>query len=537
VAGRRQRLRASILRPNHFELRIEPKMKRQRNRRTALTALRGAGLCLVLGVAVGCVDWNEYGNGATNPHNSSAPGPSAGIVGGASLAHPVPGQTHDVEVGVLTDSAGAYIVTSYSNEIHVYDPAGAYQDTLTLPITDGDGPRASPYIVNDYLGKRSTLFTGCEAGGFYVVEIDKNTAPYTLTLKASLSSSVVGASESSPKRSSSGVFFLAGMFGDIQSFQYNFVTATLSLTGTYSLAEEVPGAIALYNLDGSFAGDEVLVATKRGRFHVLDSALSTVLWSETSGVRGTSGTNDQYYAGVTVAERGLADPIALLPIAHRIGVPAPANAGMLRAINLSTQSVEWELTPSGTTLGQHEIPGSVSLMHPFLAVTPLHAQVFWDLGEVSGKVEATSVYLPAAPPLGCEDCAAGFTTRRHATALAMPEITLNEEPFDIQLLLSHWATFASTDGSLYAVDLKSGAEMWSYALGQEGLEAPVTDQNNIVYVGDGSSVLHAVHGASGAMVWTDSSLSTGGTGELVKLGVHYGSELIAGAHNAAYWLH
>ena len=30
----------------------------------------------------------------------------------------------------------------------------------------------------------------------------------------------------------------------------------------------------------------------------------------------------------------------------------------------------------------------------------------------------------------------------------MPEITLNEKPFDIQLLLSYWAAFASTDGSV-----------------------------------------------------------------------------------------
>jgi len=384
---------------------------------------------------------------------------------------PLPaGSFHGVGVGVLTDSSGAYYVTSHAPEIHVYNPWGSHQAAFSLPAA---GSQAGPYVLNEFLGKKSVIFTASAAGGFYSIEVDKNTMPWTMTLTGF--DDAVGPSNSQPKRASDGTLYVADLQGGITSYRYDFVAGILTRVATYSLGEAVTGAIALYDIDPAAPDEEVLVATQEGGFYVLDHGLSLELWSETTG----HAHGDQYYAGVTVAERDTADPIALLPIAERAVSPPSSNSGLLRAINLNARGVEWELHPSATIQGDHEIPGSVSLMHPFIETT-------------SGGAE--------------------------------PDYT------------THLATFASTDGNLYAVDLVSGLELWSYAMSAAGFDAPVTDRDNIVYVGDGASVLHAVYGPTGSPFWTNSMLSDGGSTDVVKLGVSYDKELLAASRTSAYVL-
>ncbi len=492
------------------------------------------GLLAAMLVLGGCADWSEFGEGPTNPHRTKTSGPTSGLTGNVWL-HPFgsTATTHGAEVGILTDSGGAYYVTSYAAEVHVYDSSGVFQDHAVLP--SGIGPRALPYLVNDLLNKKTYLFTGSEGGNFHVVEIDKSVSPYAVTVTAS--STGVGVSESSPKRSQSGDFYLAEQWGDVHRFQYNFSTATLTHAATYSLGERVAGAIAIFDAEPAHAGEEVLVATQDGGFHVLDASLSSVIWSETTGYGSAGVPHDEYYGGVTVAKRGVADPIALLPLSGQIDTPVSPNTGMLRAINLTTRSIEWELIPSHTTLGVDDIPGSVSLMHPFWSFRPHHFQVF--SGGEEGDLEGRSVVIridPNGTP-GCENCPPSIELT-NASEPIWPEDAPPPHLVNIITLFDFHATFASSDGHLYGVDLVSGTEVWSYPLSAEGVDTPVTDRSNFVYVGDGASVLHAVLGASGAGVWTDTMITPSATSTqtIVKLGIAYNKELIAGSGVSAYSL-
>ena len=482
------------------------------------------GIMILTSLAFGCADWHEFGHGPTNPHSTRAPGPVAGIATVTPLPHPTAGSIHGTEVGVLTDSSGDYYITSYDSEIHVYDPTGTHQATYTLPV---GGSRAVPYVVNFFFKRKSYIFTGAEGGGFYVIEVDKSSSPYGISLVAADTS--VGTSESSPKRAKDGNFYLAEQWGDVIVFSYDFPTATLTRVNTYSVGEVITGTLALFDCESASPDEEVLVATKEGGFYVLDHSLSGEIWSETTGLIHA----DEYYSGVTVSERGSADPIALLPMAGRIESPPSPNSGRLRAINLATRSIEWELTPSSTSPGVHEIPGSVSLMHPFtstgsggysttttptdsITTTTTTKVTVRPSGDISGSGSVTiESYTETENGSGDSDENNGNTASANNTFLA---------------------TFASTDEYLYGVDLLTGLEVWSYWMQAPGFDAPVTDRSSIVYVGDGTSTLHAVVGPVGAPLWVDPVISAGGVSDIAKLGLSYFQELIVASGNSAYSL-
>ena len=69
-----------------------------------------------------------------------------------------------------------------------------------------------------------------------------------------------------------------------------------------------------------------------------------------------------------------------------------------------------------------------------------------------------------------------------------------------------------------------------------GFDAPVTDQSGVVFVGDGTSTIHAVFGVLGTPVWVDPVISVGGVGDIVKLGLSNGRKLIVASGNSAYSL-
>ena len=487
-----------------------------------IARLRTWGLIALLSLAFGCADWNEFGEGPTNPHRSFTQGPAGGIGARTDLLHPVAGSVHGSEVGVLTDASGAYYVTSYAPEIHIYNAAGTHQDTFTMP--SGAGSRAVPYVLNDFAKNRSTIFTGSEGGGFYAIEVDKSISPFTVTLMDAISS--IGTSESSPKRASDGTLYLAEQWGDIHSFDYDPTTGTLTHLATLPIGEVITGGIALYDAYPALPGEEVLVASREGGFYVLDAALSAILWSETTGhILG-----DEYYAGVTVAERAGASPIALLPMAGRIASPPSANSGRLRAIDLATTTIAWEMTPSATTPGFDEIPGSVSLMHPFALLPGAGANPGDDptAGNPTTTVDTTNT-----SPLGGDINGSGIVVNPNDDPNDPDNPNQNPNPNPLPV---HLATFASTDAHLYAVDLYTGSEVWSFHMGTPGFDAPVTDGSNVVYVGDGSSVLHAVVGQTGMPIWSDPIVSVGGASDIVKLGVSYWRELIVASGNSAYSL-
>ncbi|MAJ60318.1 MAG: hypothetical protein CBC48_10075 [bacterium TMED88] len=489
-------------------------------------------LALLMGTLVGCHNWSEFGEGPTNPHRSSARGPSGGLTSSQWL-HPfgTSSTTHGAEIGLLTDGSGDYYATSYNSELHVYNSSGNFQNAVTLP--SGAGPRAVPYVVDDFPNRKAFVFTGSEGGGFHVIEVDKSTAPYTVSVAASITS--VGVSESSPKRSQAGDFYLAEQWGDVHQFHYDFATATLTQLATYSLGERVAGAIAIYDAVGSSSGEEILVATQDGGFHVLDESLTGIIWSETTGYGSSGAAHDEYYGGVTVAERGAADPIALLPLSGQIDRPISANTGMLRAINLTSRSIEWEMTPSHTTLGVDQIPGSVSLMHPFWLIRPRAFQVFQ--GDTEQDIYADSLVV-AFEPEGCEGCPENFTIETVSEPVWPDGSSAQSILPNFLTAMRYFATFASSDGYLYGVNLKTGTETWAYPLSTQGVDTPVTDEANFVYVADGASILHAVAGKTGAGIWTDSmiAISATSTATIVKLGISHGKELVVGSGVSAYIL-
>ena len=493
-------------------------------------------LTITVAMLVGCHSWSEFGDGPGNPHRSEGDGPAGGL-SSATWLHPFgsTATTHGAEVGMLTDGAGDYFVSSYNGEIHVYDPSGSFQVVATIP--GGVGSRAVPYLVDDLPKRKTTVFTGSEGGGFHVIEIDKSTSPYTATVMATATG--VGVSETSPKRSRGGDFYLAEQWGDVHRFQYNFGTGVLTHAATFSLGERVAGGIAVYNAEPMVVGDEILVATQDGGFHVLNTLLTGILWSETTGYGSAGAAHDEYYGGVTVAERGPMGPIVLLPMSAVIN-PASPNTGRLRAINLATRAIEWEMTPSHTLPGVNQIPGSVSVLHPFWVVRPGVFQVFQgaELEDLYGDSILVSTGSDGVENEGDEGLC-GCISRSETSGPVWPDgFSPQANPASVIPLLRHWATFASTDNYLYGVDLLTGVEVWDYKLTTVGIDTPVTDRANVVYVGDGASNLHGVMGGSGAGLWTDSLIaaSATGSGTIVKLGITYREELVAGSGVSAYIL-
>ncbi|MCH2171484.1 PQQ-binding-like beta-propeller repeat protein [Myxococcota bacterium] len=428
------------------------------------------GLLTAAVFSIGCGDWVQFGNGPLNPHRKNAPGPQTGIASVLSLLH-ASALTNEMEVGVLVDHFGDYFVSSYSPWIHLFFNSGAYGCSANLGV---NGSRAVPYLES----WERMLFTGAEGGGFHAIEIDKSTTPCTMNVVAT--DATVGKSESSPKRAMDKSLYMAEYKGIVHRWEY--VAGALNPLGNFFLGagEHVTGGIALYDVTPDYEAEEVLVATVTGNFYVLDHELTTIIWSESTGYA----TQDEYYAGVTVAERGtMYPPVALLPIASRGGVLTP-NSGLLRAIDLSLGNVAWELTPSNTAAGEDEIVGSVAVLFD----QPID-------------------YVPG------DDNPGGSSATAPGNSDFRPPHTQ----------ISPWhATFASTDEFLYGVDLVSGAEIWSYHMRESGYDAPVVDRDNLIYVGDGTSRLHAVNGqitCLGCLVWMDGSLVSTSTDDIVKLGL------------------
>ena len=367
-----------------------------------------------------------------------------------------------------------------------------------------DGPRAVPYVSSFVLDGYATIFTGAVggAGGFHAIRVDKYAFPYTLSLMDS--DFATGPSESSPKRAADGTYYICDLSGKVHC--YTYVGGTLIHNASLSLGHEVRGAIALYDADPRYSGQEVLVATTDGLFFVLDKTLSTVIWSDTSGV-GPLGA-DNYYEGVTVAERGIGAPAALLPVAGDLAGNFSANLGKVRAIDLYARAQAWELTPSFTNPGFDAVEGSVAVL-------------------------AEQASRPGQPGDGSAD---GSGTNTVDISEGGEEIIL--PPTDPSSAEKEYqATFASTDGFLYGVDIVTGNEVWSHQMASSGFDAPVVDDTNVIYVGDGRSIIHAVQGdlsCAGCLLWTDSSLASGGSTDIVKLGVTNKNALVIGTGNQAY---
>ena len=462
-------------------------------------------LALLLSLAsVGCGNWAEFGNSPLNPHRSYSQGPMVGITTQTNLIPGGGSPTFGSEVGVLVDFQGDYYVSSYDGSIQVYDHAGNWAGAHYMGTM---GPRAAPYISSHAWGRTATIFTGAVGGGggFHAIRVDKTVFPYVLTLMDS--DAATGSSESSPKRAKDGTFYICDLKGTVHRYTYG--GGTLTHMTSLPLNHSVQGAIALYDADPQFPGEEVLVATTDGHFYVLDQTLSTIIWSDTSGV-GPLGL-DNYYAGVTVAERGADGPVALLPIAGNSSAIFSANSGKVRALDLLLKTVAWELTPSMTTPGHDAIEGSVAVL--FEQPTPTS-----DSGDDTGPDDNSPIVGELDPDFGF--------SHDEGDRLGIGRT-------------DYHATFASTDNFLYGVDIVNGTEVWAYDMKTSGFDAPVVDELNVIYVGDGRSILHAVKGNSasgGSAIWTDTSLAIGGATDIVKLGVTNRNALVVGTGKRAYAL-
>ena len=463
-------------------------------------SFRSAFLILALAASlasVGCGDWAQFGNGPTNPHNSHSKGPEMGLSSHGNLVPGGASPSFGSEVGVLVDIQGDYYVSSYDPEIQVYDHAGNWMGAYNLGFS---GPRAVPFVDSRFNSRHSTIFTGAVGGGFHAINVNKATLPYTLT---AVSDPMTGPSESSPKRANDRTLYICDLRGTVHHYRY--ASGALTHLASLSLGHEVKGAIALYDIDPQFREEEVLVATTDGRFYVLSHDLSTIIWSDASGV-GPVGT-DNYYAGVTVGERGGLSPVALLPIAHNpAGVYSP-NSGKLRAIDLQFQAVAWELTPSSTVVTDHAIEGSVALL--------------FDQGEFTVPGDSTTT-IDNNPQGGVLEGGNGGT---------IGTIDIGDGTGINPNWTPYHATFASSDKHLYGVDIVTGIEIWNYPMTAGGYDAPVVDATNIIYVGDGRSILHAVEGkisCAGCGIWVNAALATGGGTDIVKLGITNKNALAVG---------
>lgn len=487
-------------------------------------------LLSMLGVAC---DWNQFGNGPTNPHNSSYPGPVGGIGLQQDLLHPMGGVNHDFEAGVTSDKHGSMYVTSYDRFVSAYSPVGSLAGSYDLGLP---GPRALPFVVSEKKDpKRAMIFTGAEGGGFHAINVAKTSfLAYTMTLADA--DMTFGPSESSPKRAQDQTLYIVDKKGEVR--RYQFAGGTLTLLGTYALSENVAGGIALYDADSQSPGEEVLVATSDGNFHVLDHTLTNLLWTNSDGAP----TSDLYYAGVTVSERGKMDPIALLPVAHDGVAATSINSGIVRAINLQTKMTEWIIAPSQSIIGTDAIEGSVALLFeqqvpsgtttgnpgggtvtvgdPGVVTTVDTGGLTLVGGDISVNIGGTSgtgtVGNPGDGIIITDDGSTTGTTTGTTAA--------------------YHATFASSDAFLYGIDLQLGVEVWHAQLRDSAWDAPVVDRDNFIYVGDAQSNLYAFEGKApnhGMMLWVDNRIG-GGPTDIVKIGIHGQNGLIVGAGTRAY---
>ena len=488
-------------------------------------------LAMLAMLGVAC-DWNQFGNGPTNPHNSSYPGPVAGIGMQQNLTHPMGGVNHNFEAGVTSDKHGSMYVTSFDRFVSAYSPIGMLAGSYDLGLP---GPRAIPYVASNIRDrKRAMIFTGAEGGGFHAINVAKTSFfAYTLTLADA--DMTFGPSESSPKRALDETLYIVDKKGEVR--RYRFAGGILTLLGAYALSENVVGGIALYDVNPQYPGEEVLVATAGGNFHVLDHTLTNVLWTNADGAP----TSDLYYAGVTVAERGNMAPIALLPVAHHGVGTTSVNSGIVRAVNLQSQLTEWIINPSQSIIGTDAIEGSVALL--FEQKVP----------------NGTTTGNPGGGTVTVGDPTGGITTGGGLTVVG-GDITINTggttgigtvgKPNDNTVTTGgggttgtststvpvYHATFASSDAFLYGIDLQLGVEVWHAQLRDSAWDAPVVDRDNIIYVGDAQSNLYAFEGKApmhGMMFWVDNRIG-GGPTDIVKIGIHGQNGLIVGAGTRAY---
>ncbi len=491
-----------------------------------------AGLLAMLAMLGVACDWNQFGNGPTNPHNSSYPGPVAGIGFQQNLLHPMGGVNHNLEAGVTSDKLGSMYVTSYDRFVSAYSPIGTLAGSYDLGLV---GPRAIPFVASEKSDpKRAMIFTGADGGGFHAINVAKTSfLSYTMTLADV--DMTFGPSESSPKRAQDQTLYIADKAGEVR--RYQFAGGILTLLGAHALADNVVGGIALYELEPNYPGEEVLVATTSGNFYVLDHTLTNVLWTNSDGAP----TKDLYYAGVTVAERGTMAPIALLPVAHHGAAGSSPNSGIVRAINLQSRLTEWVINPSQSIIGTDAIEGSVALLFEQHVPT----------GNPTGN--------PGGGTVTIGDPTGGFTTGGGVTVVG-GDITIHTggtpgtgtvvNPDDDTVTTGgggttgtttstipvYHATFASSDAFLYGIDLQLGVEVWHAQLRDSAWDAPVVDRDNFIYVGDAQSNLYAFEGKApmhGMMLWVDNRIG-GGPSDIVKIGIHGKNGLIVGAGTRAY---
>lgn len=99
----------------------------------------------------------------------------------------------------------------------------------------------------------------------------------------------------------------------------------------------------------------------------------------------------------------------------------------------------------------------------------------------------------------------------------------------------HLGVASSTDGYLYAFDLTTGTEQWSYNMGCDGKAAPAIGRYNGVYALDGCGYLHVL-GGGGSHQYTDGTLYIGSTTDIGKIALTAGSKIGVGSGSTAYIL-
>jgi outer membrane protein assembly factor BamB len=85
--------------------------------------------------------------------------------------------------------------------------------------------------------------------------------------------------------------------------------------------------------------------------------------------------------------------------------------------------------------------------------------------------------------------------------------------------------FGSLDDHLYALELKTGKEIWKTKLGP--IKASPAIKGNRIYVGDGEGKFHAVDRKSGKVVWVFET-----EGEIVGGATFAGETILVGSHDA-----
>jgi hypothetical protein len=312
-------------------------------------------MCLVLTTSLVAASWSQYGGDQGNTHRSQQRGPGGSIGSTTEFLHPTTGteisQGHS-GTQVTCTANDDYIVTSYDNEVHVFDNTGTHQTYLSLSsysVTAGMGTRAAPLFDNT----NNLIYFGTESGSFFELQLTITAGTYALAV-ANVDTSI-GVIESPATQTPDGSIYIAEQWGDIHRFSGN----PLTWQASYTTGEVVTGAVATFECDATSVGNEIVVATRDGNLHVLSHDLSTNLWTNTDGY--TAG--DEYSAGVTIAGlRGSgSDPLALMSLS---GASSGSYSGGVRAVNLTTGITEGVFEPSLSTIGSDEILGSVAILHP-----------------------------------------------------------------------------------------------------------------------------------------------------------------------------